>query len=280
MDTSTSTGMGNIESAASGADTAAAGAENTAGMGLGTSAGPADTAQAQADGAAPAAQQGEDREGTGAPEGTAKPWHTDENAMAAQRRRDAQARQRERMFREMTDGIVDPRTGRPFSTEADWQAWKQDMTIRAKAAEAGVEPEKAQQIVEGMRQTLLESDPEVTEMRRQLAEARQAQDAQTFERDLRAIKKAYPDEKAKNVAELGKEFLAIMASGQVDAVTAYEAVRAHQNRSAPKPPSTGAIGGTAGRKDGYYTRDEVAAMTPQQVHEKFDDIKKSMRLWK
>ncbi len=209
-----------------------------------------------------------------------KPWHTDENAANAQRRREAQARQRERMFREMTDGINDPRTGQPFANEEAWRQWKQSAAIRARAQAAGVEPEKAQQIVEGMRDTLRETDPEYQRLRAEAEAARNERFARTFERDLAAIKKAYPDEKAKNVAELGPEFMAIMASGQVSAVAAYEAVRAQHNRMAPKPPSTGAIGGTAGRKDGYYTRDEVAAMSRQQVHEHFEDIQKSMRQWK
>lgn len=237
----------------------------------------------QAPGGDPATGDGQDTAG----QGREKPWHTAANALAAQRRREAQARQRERAFREVTEGINDPRTGQPFANEEAWRQWKRETAIRAKAMAAGVEPDQAVQMMGGLMDSLRETDPEYQRLREQaeassqeLAALRQEEYARVLDRDLRAIKRAYPDEKAKSVSELGEEFLHIMASGQVDAVSAYEAVRAHRSRMEPKPPSTGAIGGAASRKDGYYTKDEVAAMTPKQVHEHYDDIRKSMARWK
>lgn len=43
-------------------------------------------------------------------------WKTQENAENAQRRRMAEAARQQRMFREMTAGLNDPETGKPFES--------------------------------------------------------------------------------------------------------------------------------------------------------------------
>lgn len=220
-------------------------------------------------------------EGEQSAPGEAKPWKNEENAQAAQRRRQNEAAQRERLFREMTNGLNDPRTGQPFASEEDWRRWKQDMALRASAQKAGVEEKAARTLVEDMRQTLLKTDPEYQRMAAEAQAARSAMAQQAFADDLKAIKKAYPDEKAKSVIELGPEFMAMMATGRVSAVAAYEAVRAERNRTAPKPPSTGGIQGSGAKgKGGVYTREEVERMTPAQINEHLDDIRKSMSGWR
>lgn len=208
-----------------------------------------------------------------------QPWKTPENAMAAQRRREAEAARRERMFREVTDGMVDPRTNQPFANEQAWRDWKNEMAVKAAAQKAGIDTAAAQTVMDDLRENLRQTDPEYQRMARENEQAKAAMAQQTFEQDLRSIKKAYPDEKAKSVMELGPEFMAIMATGQVSAVTAYEAIRAQRARTAPKPVSTGAIGGGQKQPGGHYTREQVEAMSPKEVHDHYDDIRKSMKSW-
>lgn len=208
-----------------------------------------------------------------------QPWKTPENAMAAQRRREMEAARRERMFREVTDGMVDPRTNQPFANEQAWRDWKNEMAVKAAAQKAGIDTAAAQTVMDDLRENLRQTDPEYQRMARENEQAKAAMAQQTFEQDLRSIKKAYPDEKAKSVMELGPEFMAIMATGQVSAVTAYEAIRAQRARSAPKPVSTGAIGGGQKQPGAHYTKEQVEAMSPKEVHEHYDDIRKSMKSW-
>lgn len=214
----------------------------------------------------------------------AQDWKTPQNAENAQRRREAEQRQRQRYFAEFAAGLTDPVTQQPFANEEAWSRWKQNAAIAAQAQKAGVEPEAAQRLVDSMRDTIRQTDPEFRRMaqenqavRRQQAEVMQQQ---IFAQDLAAIRKMYPDEKAKNVTELGDEFMAMMATGQVDAVSAYEAVRAKRQRTAPKPPSTGKIQAGAAGQGAYYTREQVEAMSDEQIEKNFDDIRRSMATWR
>lgn len=214
----------------------------------------------------------------------AQDWKTPQNAENAQRRREAEQRQRQRYFAEFASGLTDPATQKPFANEEAWSRWKQNAAIAAQAQKAGVEPEAAQRLVDSMRDTIRQTDPEFRrmamenqEVRRQQAEAMQQK---VFAQDLAAIRKMYPDEKAKSVTELGDEYMAMMATGQVDAVSAYEAVRAKRQRTSPKPPSTGRIQAGAAGQGAYYTREQVEAMSDEQIEKNFDDIRRSMATWR
>lgn len=225
-----------------------------------------------------------------AAEGEAEPqeqaeqaWKTEQNAENAQRRRMAEKRQRERYFAEFAAGLTDPQTNQPFASEEAWSRWKQDAVITAKARQAGVEPETAQKLVDDVRDTIRQTDPEYRRMAAENEAVRRQQmqqyQQQVFAQDMQQIRALYPDEKAKSVTEFGDEFMTMMASGQVDAVSAYEAIRAKRQRTAPKPPSTGKIQATAAKKGAYYTRDEVNAMSDEQIEKNYEDIRRSMAKW-
>lgn len=206
-------------------------------------------------------------------------WKTQENAENAQRRRMAEAARQQRMFREMTAGLNDPETGKPFESIEAWQRFRQRTVLAAKAQEAGVEPAAAQKLMDGMRETIKETDPEYRQAMAQAEAARQQQYEAVFAQDLAAIKQLYPDEKAKDIRDLGDEFMAMMASGQVDAVSAYEAIRARKNRTSPKPPSTGGLGSDGGKKPAYFTKEQVDAMSDAEIDKNYDAIRKSMMRW-
>ena len=82
-------------------------------------------------------------------------------------------------------------------------------------------------------------------------------DERTFDADLAAIKKVYPDIDKNSVWELGDIYIKLMLSGTVDAVTAYEAQLAHDARGeTSSPPSTGSArsGGMMPEKEYLHTR--------------------------
>lgn len=208
-----------------------------------------------------------------------KAWKTAQNAEAAQRRRMAEAAQRNRIFREVTAGLVDPTTGQPFADEDAFARFKQGAAVRAQAQAAGVEPEAAQRLVDGVRDTIRETDPVYRQAVAERQAAAQRETEATFARDMAEIKKLYPDEKAKDVRELGDRFMAIMANSDLSAVEAYEVVRKEHARTNPKPPSTGAINTRSEKQGGYYTRDQVAAMSDAEIEKHYEEIRKSMQQW-
>lgn len=114
--------------------------------------------------------------------------------------------------------------------------------------------------------------------------ARDIIDDRTFEQDLSAVKAAYPEVKESSVWELGDVYIRLMASGAVDAVTAYEAQRAYNSRqSRPAPPSIGpaASGGLKPEKE-FYTPEEVDRLSKEDYDNPkiMQRVRKSMTMWK
>lgn len=110
----------------------------------------------------------------------------------------------------------------------------------------------------------------------QLRQYQQQEMRTVFENDLSAIRRAYPDEQAKSVDELGTQFIAMCAAG-VSPLAAYEALRAEKNRSFRQPPSMGDVRPVGGK--GFYTRDEVARMSRSEIERNFERIRRSMDRW-
>jgi len=93
--------------------------------------------------------------------------------------------------------------------------------------------------------------------------------------DLREIKAKYPDANLKDVEELGEDFFKYRTM-DIDAVTAYEAIQMKKGRP-PKPIGKAKTGAPA--KTGFYTKEEVEAMSPSQIRKNFDKIRESMGKW-
>ena len=143
------------------------------------------------------------------------------------------------------------------------------------SAAAKAQPDEPQVPLAGLAE-LARSLRQGTESREETFRALQQREAQrVFREDLAAIRAAWPDEKAKSIAELGPQFAAICAAG-VEPLAAYEALRAQRRRRSA--PSTGPVAGAGGDGD-YYTRDEVARMSREEIHRNFDKIRRSMRRW-
>jgi hypothetical protein len=123
-------------------------------------------------------------------------------------------------------------------------------------------------------------DPQ--EMMRQLEEYRRRDFQRAMADDLAAVKAAYPDEQAADVAELGREFIRLKAAG-VDTLIAYEAVRAARNRQrVTPPPQAGPVTTSAKEDKEYYTSDEVDRMDPREMDDPgvIARILRSMTRWK
>lgn len=115
----------------------------------------------------------------------------------------------------------------------------------------------------------------------EIAELRAFKAQSTFERDLSAIKKAYPDLTAKSIEDLGDQFVQIMASSRLDPVTAYEVVRAQEERNKiTPPPEIGKVNQNSAANKEYYTPEEVKSMSQEEVHKNWEKIEKSRKKWK
>jgi DNA repair exonuclease SbcCD ATPase subunit len=94
--------------------------------------------------------------------------------------------------------------------------------------------------------------------------------------DLKEIKSKYADAGIKDVEELGEDFFKYRTMG-IDPVTAYEAI---QMKKGQPPKSMGKARTGTPTKTGYFTREEVQAMSPSQISKNFDKIRESMSKWK
>lgn len=227
-------------------------------------------------------EQGENEREVAEPAPQEQPAQSpEERAVFAARRREREAQtiaqaRIDAHFRALYAGQTNPYTGTPITDEASFLAYQKQYERDRKAAADGVSVEQYERMTEELRRSILESDPEIRQKDRLLEAFRQKEHAATLSNDLQAIKTAYPDERAGSVAELGEEFLTIMASGRVSPIAAYEAVRAERKRKGTPPPSMGSVGVTGRDRSEFYTREELDRMSPSQVHKNYDKVRKSM----
>ena len=100
---------------------------------------------------------------------------------------------------------------------------------------------------------------------------------QMMANDLRAIQAIDPE--VKSLDQLGDMFFQLIASGQVDGVGAYYAVKAREAaESAKTPPPVGKVNDN-GKTAPSFTRDEVAAMSQDDVAKNYEAIRRSMKNW-
>lgn len=103
-------------------------------------------------------------------------------------------------------------------------------------------------------------------------------------KDLEDIKKVYPDCNATDPREIGEIFTKIMQSGQIDALTAYEAQLAYNKRNAVEATvSMGKISSPgAGYEKDYYSPEEAAKLTRKDYDKNpglWDKVRNSMLKW-
>ena len=103
------------------------------------------------------------------------------------------------------------------------------------------------------------------------------------EKDVDALRKAYPDENI-TMESLPADYVNLRAAG-VENLTAYEAVRAVKAKAEaskkPTPPDTGAVG-TGKTEPEFFTPEEVDRLTDQELDDPkiMAKVMKSMSKWK
>lgn len=121
----------------------------------------------------------------------------------------------------------------------------------------------------------IENAPEVIEAKRLLEEAQ-------LQKDLNAIKAVYPDISANSPLELGDRFVELMATGAIDALTAYRVVKAEEEAVKKEvPKSMGSVNNASATEKDFYTPEEVDSL-PKSAYDDpkiFKTIRKSMLKW-
>lgn len=148
------------------------------------------------------------------------------------------------------------------------------LQAQAYASQRPLEEVRAEQQMQSQLETM---QAENEELKQQLVE-QQAQ-AQ-MNADLAEIQKLHPE--VKSIDELGQEYLAFRFNpmGEMGAEQAYQMMLAYKGNTTPKkPPVVGAVATSTKPETDYFTREEVAAMSQEEVSKNFDLIRKSMTKW-
>lgn len=98
-----------------------------------------------------------------------------------------------------------------------------------------------------------------------------------LEADLLEVQKVDPS--VKNLVDLGDQYFQCIAAG-MSATEAYHASRYIAQKTTPTPPAEiGKINESSVQKD-FYTKEEVEAMTAEEVEKNLPKIEQSMKTWK
>lgn len=97
-----------------------------------------------------------------------------------------------------------------------------------------------------------------------------------MEADLLEVRKADPS--VQNLADLGEAYFNCIAAG-MSATEAYHASKYIAQKTTPTPPAEiGKINESSVQKD-FYTKEEVEAMTAEEVEKNLPKIEQSMKKW-
>lgn len=96
---------------------------------------------------------------------------------------------------------------------------------------------------------------------------------------LSELKILYPECTAESVDEFGLEFAKLLQNGISPALAYAAAKSVAEAGNKPLPPEIGAVNNTAAPDREYFTRDEVANMTKEEVHRNWKKIQKSRGKW-
>ena len=176
-------------------------------------------------------------------------------AFAEMRRRNEELERRLREYDEALSYV--------FEGEGD------DRLIKAKAfgEDKTEEQVRAERELESLRadRERLEEELQEAEIERRMAE------------DLEVIRKIDPS--IKSLVDLDHSFFNLISTGQVSAEDAYFAIKAKADREKVKTPEpVGRVEDSGDTKD-YFTREEVEAMSKDDVHKNYDAIRRSMTKW-
>lgn len=248
----------------------------------------AETVQEQpAEGENTAAEPAEtttDTQPTQAEEPTAQAAKGGPNETFAQQRRlieQAEQTARTKLFEEMTSGMTNPATGKPFAGMEEWKGWREETRLQQLARETGQTVEAVRQAEEAATaraREQLEASPEYQRAKQAEQAMRQQMMQMQFAQDMAEIKAAYPGETADSVEALGETYIRLRAAG-IDNMTAYKVLQTQAAQSAAAmPPSTGDVKPTADtRRSDFYTKEELESMSGDEMDANWDKVMASMK---
>ena len=199
-----------------------------------------------------------------------------DSAFAAMRRRaDAQKKENERL-KQILEGYQ-----KSFADMGQGAAGNENPeTAQRRASLLGVSLPEYQSLSGQARDRAMEH----TKMQLELEVLRNEKIDRTFDDDLRAVKAAYPEVKAKSIYDLGSKFYSIMKLGDLSAVEAYEVVQKLEAKSKVQPPpSIGSVreGASASGKN-FYSSDDVDRLSERELDDPkiLERVFKSMTKWR
>lgn len=209
------------------------------------------------------------------PQETAKPAQSaDENAKFA-----AYRREKETAEREANEARAALQRLQSTLNAYGYEGSAQEIADALEAQRTQKSPEE----IRAEREARESLELEKSQLERELAELRQFKSSKVIEGDIAAIKKLYPDA-PDTVESLGEDFIKIMVTGTVDAVTAYEIIQARKAKETKTPPKViGAVNSTTAQDKDYYTPAEVDKLTESDYDRNpklMDIVRKSMLKWK
>ena len=188
----------------------------------------------------------------------------EDSAWAAMRRRaEAEARQAEI---EAQNAMMAEALGMYFEGDP------MEMAIQARANATGVSPEveRARMQAEMERKT---TEAENVNLKNEL---QQIKIERMMEQGLADIQQI--DANVKDLTDLGEDFPKYIAAG-LSSVDAYFAVKAKDAKTKVNPPKTiGSVNSTKAESD-YFTKEEVEAMSDEELEANFEAIERSLKKW-
>lgn len=148
-----------------------------------------------------------------------------------------------------------------------------DPTLEVVAQALGVDPEELEAAVNEE----LENDRLEAERKTLKEEVEQLKLEKVLEADLVEIQKIDPN--VKNLVDLGDPYFKCVAAG-MSAAEAYHASKYIAKQTTPTAPAEiGKVNQSSVQKD-FYTKEEVEAMTAEEVEQNLPKIELSMKKWK
>lgn len=208
-------------------------------------------------------------EETGAEEQeVAEPARTEQDAAFAQMRREKEELSRQLAEAQKQSKEYEDALGLFFDGE------EKALQAQAYFNERPIEEVRAEQ---EMQSQLAELQERNQTLEQQLV---QQQAQAQMDADLAEIQKKHPE--VKSIGELGNAYLAFRFNsiGETSAEQAYQMMKAYQKQTTPKkPPIIGGVSTTSRPSSDYFTREEVEAMSAEEVSKNYDAIREAMNHW-
>ncbi len=179
------------------------------------------------------------------------------------------------------EASVEPQnTEKPSQTRAENSAFA---SMRRRENQAVMQREQAKKENAELSKELSDIKSQTQKDSAELEDLREYKRTRLIEDDISLIKKEYPDFQI-SADNLPEDFIRIMATGAVDAITAAEIIMARRRKAAVTAPAPlGAVNETSDREKEFYSPDEVDRLTKEDFKKDpklLKRIQRSMTKWR